>query len=69
MPSATFRADQRFMYMIPRYPSRLLGYINVRFGSQADLKADITPTAASGGKAASENAGFAREALSVRFHQ
>ena len=30
------------------------------FGSQADLKADITPTAAIGAKAAPENAGFAR---------
>jgi hypothetical protein len=33
---------------------------NGRNGSLADLKANITPAAASGGKAAPGNAGFAR---------
>lgn len=32
MPSTTFRADQRFMYMIPLYLSHLLDYFNLRFG-------------------------------------
>ena len=35
-------------------------FLNVRFGSQADLNINITPTTAIGGKAAPGNADFAR---------
>ena len=44
-------------------------FVNGCFGSLADLFTDITPMSGIGGKAAPGNAGSARLALSVRFHQ
>ena len=41
---------------------------NVRFGSQADLLTDITPTAASGGKADTRQRDFEKPRLNVCFH-
>jgi len=42
---------------------------NVRFGSQADLKVNITPTAASGGKADVQKLKLQNPNLNVCFHQ
>jgi hypothetical protein len=43
--------------------------MTVRYGSQADLFTDITPTAACGGKAVTQKQFFRSPWLNVSFHQ
>ena len=43
--------------------------VNVRFGSQAALQANNSPTAASGGKAVVQKTNYQNPKLNVRFHQ